>query len=62
MGGLRRELLARTLIYHQAHAAKMLTTYIQYYNQHWPRRSRRQLSPGVTEPPARPPSLTSRPT
>lgn len=52
VGTLRREVLDRTLIYNEAHAVKVLTEYIQHYNQHRPHQSRQQLPPDSTEPPA----------
>ncbi|WP_327241252.1 integrase core domain-containing protein [Streptomyces sp. NBC_01320] len=52
VGTLRREVLDRVLIYNEAHSVKVLTEYIQHYNQHRPHQSRRQLSPDSAEPPA----------
>ncbi|MEU6885603.1 integrase core domain-containing protein [Streptomyces viridosporus] len=52
VGTLRREVLDRVLIYNEAHSVKVLTEYIQHYNQHRPHQSRQQLSPDSAEPPA----------
>ena len=52
VGTLRREILDRILIYNEAHAAEVLTEYIQHYNGHRPHQSRRQLPPDSAEPPA----------
>ncbi|MFE4960507.1 integrase core domain-containing protein [Streptomyces sp. NPDC056653] len=52
VGTLRREVLDRVLIYNEAHSVKVLTEYIQHYNQHRPHQSQRQLSPDSAEPPA----------
>ncbi|WP_309147864.1 integrase core domain-containing protein [Streptomyces sp. NTH33] len=52
VGTLRRELLDRILIHHEAHAQAVLAEYIRHYHQHRPHRSRRQLPPDSTKPPA----------
>jgi transposase InsO family protein len=52
VGTLRREILDRILIYNEAHARAVLSTYIRHYNQHRPHQSRQQLPPDSTEPPA----------
>lgn len=51
VGTLRREILDHILIYNEAHAAQVLTEYIQHYNGHRPHQSRRQLPPDSAEPP-----------
>ncbi|MGW6357683.1 integrase core domain-containing protein [Streptomyces sp. NPDC055092] len=45
VGSLRREFLDRMLIYNEAHAVKVMTQYIQHYNQHRPHQARHQLPP-----------------
>ncbi len=52
VGTLRREILDRILIYNEAHAAEVLTEYIQHYNGYRLHQSRRQLPPDSAEPPA----------
>jgi hypothetical protein len=39
IGGCRRELLDRTLIWNQAHLRRILSQYETHYNQHRPHRS-----------------------
>jgi transposase InsO family protein len=51
VGTLRREILDHILIYNEAHAAQVLTEYIQHYNGHRPHQSRGQLPPDSAEPP-----------
>ncbi|MFI8305067.1 integrase core domain-containing protein [Streptomyces sp. NPDC085927] len=58
----RHERLARILIHNEAHAPAVLAEYVRYYHQHRPHRSRRQLPPDSTKPPAPATVMTSRPT
>jgi putative transposase len=39
IGGCRRELLDRTLIWNQSHLRQILRQYETHHNRHWPQRS-----------------------
>ena len=45
IGGCRRELLDRTLIWNQAHLHRILRHYQTHHNQHWPHRSLYSAAP-----------------
>jgi transposase InsO family protein len=45
VGSVRRELLDRTLITNQRHAAAVLTEYAEHYNSHRPHRTLGQAAP-----------------
>ena len=45
IGGCRRELLDRTLIWNQAHLLRILCQYETHHNQHWPHRSLNSAAP-----------------
>jgi transposase InsO family protein len=45
VGSIRRELLDRTLIINQRHAAAVLTEYAEHYNSHRPHRTLGQAAP-----------------
>ena len=45
IGGCRRELLDRTLIWNQAHLRRILRQYETHYNQHRPHRSLDSAAP-----------------
>jgi putative transposase len=45
VGSVRRELLDRTLINNQRHAAAVLTEYAEHYNSHRPHRALGQAAP-----------------
>jgi transposase InsO family protein len=45
IGSVRRELLDRTLITNQRHAAAVLTEYAKHYNSHRPHRALGQAAP-----------------
>ena len=45
IGGCRRELLDRTLIWNQAHLRQILHQYKTYHNQHRPHRSLNSAAP-----------------
>ncbi|MGI8449059.1 MAG: integrase core domain-containing protein [Streptosporangiaceae bacterium] len=45
IGGCRRELLDRTLIWNQAHLLRVLRDYEAHYNEHRPHRSLSQAAP-----------------
>ena len=45
IGTIRRELLDRTLIINQRHAAAVLTEYAEHYNSHRPHRRLGQAAP-----------------
>ena len=50
IGGCRRELLDRTLIWNQAHLRQILLQYEAHHNQHRPHRSRHAAAPALPEP------------
>ena len=57
IGSIRRELLDRTIIWNQRQLERLVTGYIEHYNQHRPHRSLRQRPPHATgEPPPPPPA------
>jgi hypothetical protein len=45
IGGCRRELLDRTLIWNQAHLRQILHQYETHHNQHWPHRFLHSAAP-----------------
>jgi putative transposase len=45
IGGCRRELLDRTLVWNQTHLRQLLRQYETHHNQHRPHRSRRGAAP-----------------
>ena len=45
IGGCRRELLDRTLIWNRAHLRRILREYETHHNRHWPRRSLDSAAP-----------------
>ena len=45
IGGCRRELLDRTIIWNQAHLRRILRQYETHHNQHWPHRSLNSAAP-----------------
>jgi putative transposase len=45
VGSIRRELLDRTLILNQAHAAAVLAEYQRHFNEHRPHRALSQAAP-----------------
>jgi transposase InsO family protein len=52
VGTVRRECLDRMLIANQHHLGKVLTEFVEHYNQHRPHRSLGQVPPVPTTPPA----------
>jgi transposase InsO family protein len=50
IGSLRRELLDRTLIWNQAQLERIVTDYIDHYNEHRPHRSLDQNPPNRATP------------
>jgi hypothetical protein len=45
IGGCRRELLDRTLVWNENHRRRILREYETYHNQHWPHRSLDSAAP-----------------
>lgn len=61
IGTLRRELLDRTLIWSRAQLERIVTDYIDHYNEHRPHRSLDQRPPSqAPAPPIRPPADQAR--
>ena len=60
IGTLRRELLDRTLIWNRRQLERLVTDYIDHYNQHRPHRSLDQRPPAPStaeQPPQHPPQV-----
>jgi Transposase./Integrase core domain. len=49
VGTIRRELFDRTLIWNQAHLARLLDEYVEHHNQHRPHQSLGQRAPAADE-------------
>ncbi len=60
IGSIRRELLDRTIIWNQRQLERLVTGYVEHYNQHRPHRSLEQRPPTPTTdpPPKRPTTVT----
>ena len=57
IGSIRRELLDRTIIWNHRQLERLVTSYVEHYNQHRPHRSLEQRPPTpTTDPPDRPPT------
>ena len=57
IGSIRRELLDRTIIWNQQQLERLMTDYIDHYNEHRPHRPLDQQSPHRTQAP---PSVVDR--
>ena len=57
IGSIRRELLDRTIIWNHDQLERLVTDYIEHYNQHRPHRSlnQRPPTPATADPPPKPP-------
>ena len=58
IGGCRRELLDRTLVWNQAHLRRILREYETHHNQHRPHRSLHSAAP-LNRSPNRPTSTST---